>query len=183
MSDSNAKKIVEASDLLQSTLRKLIVSEQGIHAETIIAAAARMAGTALFHAMPGGLERLPQGSVAVSDQTNAEGQKLTRLLFATLRQLGHTAIDEQRLGGATESTALARLSLAETREILEPWCQKIRGVCDLTWREFADAAVVATANLIHECRSVLAVHPGCAIAIHGMVESLKTVPTKEAAVS
>jgi len=183
MSDTDAHKIVEAANLLRSALHKLVVSEQGIHAETIVAAAARMAGTALHRAMPGGLHGAAEGAVVLSDQANQEGQELTRLLFSTLRQLGHSKLDEQRLGGAAESTTLARLSLAETQEMLGPWCRKIRDVCDLTWREFADAAVIATADVIHECRTVLAVRSGCAIAIYGMVESLKTVPPKDAEVS
>jgi hypothetical protein len=183
VNSNNIKQIVEAADLLHRTLRKLVVSGQGIHAETIIAAAARMSGTMLFRSFSPTFDHLPPGAVVMSDQGNEQGPVLLSTMFATLKQLGHDDIDEQRLGGATDTTAQSQLSLSETQTILEPWYRKTMEVCRLSFCDTAAAAAMATALQIHDCRSVLQVHSGCAIAIHGMVESLKTVPQPLAAAS
>ena len=183
MSSTNANQIVEAADLLNRALRKIIVSEQGSHAETLIAAAARMAGTMLFHSLSPGLDHLPPGTVCLTDQANEQGPKLMQLMFATLGQLGHKDIDRQTLVGNSGRSARSRLSLAETQEMLEPWYRKIQGLCGLSLREVADAGAIATAMLIHDCRSVLPVPTGCAIAVDGMVESAKTVPQRVAEAS
>ena len=183
MSSTNAKMIVEAADLLNRALRKVTVSEQGTHAETSIAAAARMAGTKLFHSFSPGVDHLQPGTVFLTDQADQQGPKLMQLMFATLGQLGHRDIDWQAIAGTGGRSALSRLSLAETQEMLEPWYRKIQGLCGLSLREVADAGAIATAMLIHDCRSVLPVATGCAIAVDGMVESAKTVPQRVAEAS
>jgi hypothetical protein len=180
MGSTNAKQIVEGADLLNRALRKIVVAERGAHAETLIAAAARMAGTMLFHSFSPGFDHLPPGAVCLTDQANAQGPKLLRLMLATLDQLGHKDIDRQALAGAGERWTLSSLSLAETQEILEPWYRKIQGLCGLSAREIADAGAIATAMLIHDCRSALPVPSGVAIAIDSLVESTKTVPRRPA---
>ncbi len=183
MGSNNAEQIVEAADLLNRALRKIIVSEQGPHAETLIAAAARMAGTMLFHSLSPGPDHLPPGAVCLTDQANEQGPELMQLMFATLGQLGHKDIDRQTLVGDSGRSALSRLSLGETQQMLEPWYRKIQGLCGLSPREIADAGAIATAMSIHDCQSVLAVPAGCAIAVDGIVESVKTVPQRIAAAS
>jgi hypothetical protein len=183
MSSTNAKQIVEAADLLNEALRKVVVSEQGTHAETLIAAAARMAGTMLFHSFSPGFDHLPPGTVCLTDQANTQGPELLQLMLATLGQLGHTNIDRRALAGTGERCTLSSLSLAETQQMLEPWYRKIQGLCGLSLREVADAGAIATAMLIHDCGSVLPVATGCAIAVDGMVESAKTVPQRVAEAS
>ncbi len=176
MTQQNSQKILEAAELLREALRKLVASPQGVHAETLVASAARMAGTMLFRSFgPTGAEPAP-GSVVMSDQANQRGPLLMQTMFATLRRLGHSDLDEANLKGARETTALSRLSLAETQQRLEPWYRKTKQVCGLSFAETAGAAAIATALVIHDSGAVLDVHRACAIAVHGMVESLKTVP-------
>ncbi|MCP5312906.1 MAG: hypothetical protein H6955_05085 [Chromatiaceae bacterium] len=176
MDKQQQNKIIEAADLFNKALRKLVVVDGGIHAETIIAAASRMAGTMLFRSFPPQFAQIEPGTPVVSDEADSQGPALMQTMFATLRQLGHTDLDEHGLGGARESTSLARLSLAQTQQTLEPWCRKIMQASGLSFREMAVAAAVTAGLLIHDCASVLPIHSGCSIAVHGMVEALKTAP-------
>jgi hypothetical protein len=183
MSSTHAEQIVEAADLLHRTLRKLIISEHGAHAETLVAAGGRMAGTMLFHSFSFEPDRLRPGTVFLSDEADEQGPGLLRLMFATLGQLGHQGLDAQVAVGRAERSALSRLSLAETQQLFEPWYRKVQALCGLSSRETADAAAIATAMVIHDCRSALAVEAGCAVAVDGVVESVKTVPQRVAAAS
>lgn len=176
MSKKSPNSIIEAADLLSATLRKVLALDGGLHAETLIASAARMAGSTAFLSFAAPLGALEPGSVVVTDAGNALGPRLVGTLFATLRSLGHTEVDEARLGGARDTTAGSRLSLAQTQTLLGPWYLKIKEVCGLSYEEMAHAGAVTTAVLIHDCDAVLPVHNGCAIAIDGLVESIKTVP-------
>lgn len=184
MRSENLKTMAEAADLLNRTMRKLVVSDKGLHAETLIASAARMSGTMLFRSFAAQqFDHLPPGTIALSDESEVHGPLLMEMMFATLKQLGHADIDERDLDGAQHTTALSKLSLPETQEILEPWFRKVQEVCNLSYREIAGSASMATALLIHDCRSVLDIQAGCAIAVYGMIESLKTVPPRVAQAS
>ncbi len=180
MNSQNLQQIIEVADMLNRLLRKLVITKEGIHAETIVSAAARMAGTMLFRSFGDEAADLPAGSVVISDRANQQGPKLTSTLFAVLRQYGHTELDEQNLNGAQETTALARLTLKQTQSLLEPWYRRAQETAGLSFEDVAFASVMTTAMLIHDCRAVLDVHSGCAIAIHGIVESAKTVPAEYA---
>lgn len=176
MNNPSHTKAVEAADLLNRALRKLLTGEQGIHAETVIAAAARLAGTLLLRDLVPSVDQMEPGTAVLSDAADQQGPQLLELVFATLRQLGHADLDASTLGGHEETTALSRLSLAQTQSLFSPWCEKIAEVTDLSRREMAAAAAVTTAMLIHDCREVLNIHAGCAIAVYGIVEAIKTVP-------
>lgn len=176
MDRQNRQKIVEAAQLLSGTLRKLLVTEKGVHAQTLVVAAARMAGTMLYRAFCAGDQGLRPGSIVMSDGANKYGPVLMNTMFATLRQLGHGDIDEKALHGAGQTTASSHVTLADTQTMFEPWYRKTQEVCGLSPQEMAGAAAITAGILIHECREVLDVNAGCAIAVHGMVESAKTVP-------
>jgi hypothetical protein len=176
VAENNSQKILEAAQLMRDALRKLVASPQGVHAETLVAAAARMAGTMLFRSFGLDSGDLRPGSVVLSEQANRRGPLLMETMFATLRRLGHTDLEQDDLKGARETTALSRLSLAETQRRLEPWYRKTQEVCGLSLAEAAGAGAIATALVIHDSGAVLDLHAACAIAVYGMVESLKTVP-------
>lgn len=174
--NSKTKTIIEAAQLLQGALHKVLAAADGLHAETLVAAAARMAGTMLFRSFPDEANALDAGSVMISDAANRQGPQLMQVMFNTLRQLDHTQLDEHNLGGARATTGLARLSLAQTQQMLEPWYRKAKDVYGLSFAEMADAAAIATALVVHDCRTVLDIDTACSIAVHGLVESVKTVP-------
>ncbi len=177
MDHLNFKQVIETADLLDRTLRKLIISERGSHAETLVASSARMAGTMLLR------HRLSEAAgygfdpSATSGEAVRQAPMLVETLFATLCQLGHGELDEQGLGGSGASTALSHLSLDETQAILEPWFRRTLDGSPLSLCEVAASAAMTTALLIHDCRDELDVHAGCAIATEGFVEPSKCLST------
>ena len=176
MEHLNLKQVIETADQLQRTLQKLIISNHGLHPETAVASSARMAGTMLLRDLmdhPGGHEA---GSSPLSGDAGRPASVLAETLFATLGQLGHGDLDEQGVRGSRASTALSHLSLGETQAILEPWYHKTADGSQLSLREVAASAAIATALLIHDCRDLLDVRTGCAIATHGFVEPLMACP-------
>ncbi|MCP5298512.1 MAG: hypothetical protein H6954_02290 [Chromatiaceae bacterium] len=181
MEADKLKTVVETADLLNRALRKVLVTDRGLHAETLVAAASRMAGTLLLREVVPEVDRLEPGTVVLSDAANRRGPELINTLLVTLAQLGHGDIDQQRLAGSQATTAMSRLTLAETQRLLEPWYRKIADVAGLSLIEVAAAAAMTTALVIHDCCPVLDVQTGCSIAIHGLVESTRTVPLQFAA--
>ena len=176
MKRENLSDIVETAGLLNQTLRKLIVTENGIHAETIIAASARMTGTLLLRHVAPEVADLQPGGNLVCEAANRQGPALMRTMFATLQQLGHADLDENSLQDRQDSTASSRLSLAETQERLDPWFHSIARVRQQPLDEVAVAGAIATGMLIHDCQSVLDIHAACSIAIYGLIEATRTVP-------
>lgn len=176
MSDQDMQKTLKAADLISQLLRKVVVLEQGIHAETIISAASRMAGTMLFRSFGLDDSKLEPGSVLMSEQADQQGPGLVDAVFEVLKQLGHDGIDAAALDAAADKPAPPRLSLAENQSTLNPWYRKIMETSELSNREMALASAIATATLIHDCESVLDVPAGCLVAINGIVEGTKTVP-------
>ena len=85
-------------------------------------------------------------------------QALRQKAFCLLALLGRQRIDD----------AIYRLGCAGCMERAE---NKVTGL-EMT----ANAAAIATALVVHDCRTVLDVDTACSIAVHGLVESVKTVP-------
>lgn len=176
MKREDLSEIIETAGLLNRTLRKLIVTERGVHAETIISASSRMTGTLLLRHVAPEVADLQPGSKLISETANRQGQTLMRTMFATLKQLGHNDLDEDGLQGRQDSTDQSQLSLSETQARLDPWFVAIAKARRQSLDEVAVAGAITTAMLIHECRPVLDMHAGCAIAIYGLVEATRTVP-------
>lgn len=176
MDHLNLKQVIETADLLNRTLRGLIIPDRGMYAETLVASSARMAGTMLLR------HRLSRPVLSESDnleESTGVGQQvpvLVQTLYATLCQLGHGDIDENGLAGSRASTGLSRLTLSETQAILDPWFGRTLDGSQLTLREIAASAAMTTALLIHDCRDELDVHAGCAIATEGFVEPINSIP-------
>ena len=176
MEHLNLKQVIETADQLQRTLHRLIISDQGLHAATAVASSARMAGTMLLRDLVERPGRHEAGTSPLSDDAGRPAPVLAETLFATLGQLGHGDLDEQGVRGSRASTALSHLSLGETQAILEPWYLKTVGSSQLSLREVAASAAITTGLLIHDCRDVLDVYAGCAIATQGFVEPIETFP-------
>lgn len=177
MDESRIGKVIEAADLLKGALQKAVANEQGLHAETLVASSARMAGTMLFLSFDLPDSGLEPGDPVMNAAADKDGPALLQTMFSTLKKLGQNDLDDRNLGGRRDTTELSHLGLAETQQRLMPWYEKVRELLGLNYRETAMAGAIATAALINDCSSVLDVHAGCAIALHGVVESVKTVPT------
>lgn len=170
------QRTLRAAQLIDQLIRKVVVVDEGLHAESMVAAAARLAGTMMYRSF--GIERpdLEPGARVLSEQANRDGPILVDALFDVLRQHGHDAIDDKAMDAVADRAAAPRFTLAENQTTLEPWYRKIMETSDLTFRDMALASVIATATLIHDCAEVLPVAAGSLVAVEGFVEGAKTVP-------
>ncbi len=180
MTQENFETIVHTADGFSKILRKKLSNGHANHPETLIASAARMSGTLLFRSFSHNLDEHEPGVKIPSEQADINTPKLVNLMLNSLKQLGHM-IDKEALASADVTTALARLSLLETQELLDPWYMALCEKSNLTLYQGALSAATTVGLLIHECRDSLIVDAGCAIAIYGFNEAARTTPRRLAA--
>lgn len=174
------KKTLEAANLLKDWIIKATASEKGVHVESVIAAASRMAGTQIFRAVvPVNANEVAVGTPVFTEQANSVGSNFMDLMLVTVQQLGNTInqetlMDIQKSGSVT--TSLAHHSLLQTQELIDPFYTALARTQGFSDIDGARAFVIAAAFLINDCKNVLDIHKGCSIAIHGLVEGAKTMP-------
>ena len=173
-SDDNYKKLLSAAEFLNDTARKLLATERGLHAETLIVSVARMAGTLMYINFDFD-KNIKPGTTVLSEHANLHGPKLMELMFVTLRQLGHK-VTEENLNKDYASSKFSQLSYQESCQRLAPFFIKYCEVAPISFRDAALGAAIATGILVHDCREVLAVENGAALAVYGFVEGTKTAP-------
>lgn len=166
---------IEAANAFAASVINVLQTECGVHAETAIAGAARMAGTFLFRSFGFQQIGLAAGAVVLSEQANEAGPRLIRILGVTLDNLG-VKLDPNRIGAGEANAAKPLLSFLETQGLLEPRFEEIRDGLGLSYAEAADAAALATAILIRQCASVLDPYVAFSVAMYGFVEGAKTMP-------
>ena len=170
----DSQPLIEAATFLDRTIHLFLSQEGALQVESWIAAVARMAGTLiLMEQLPEGAA--PGGSVVLVEAIDAEGPRLLRLMLLTLAHLG-TPLVEEEIEAPEEGTALARLSLADTRARLEPLvlaCGRSHG---LSLGSTADALAIATALAIHACREVLPPSRAAGLALVALLEGARTAP-------
>lgn len=163
-----AGKIVEA---LVSALR----TEKGTHAETAIAAAARMAGTFLFRSLGLGTAGVEPGSPVLSDAANEHGPLLVQTFGVGLVAEG---IDPTRIEPDLHIHEQNRplLNVTETQEKVETTLRAIAAAHRLDDRQAAHACALAAARLVRMTAQVLEPRTGFAVAAYGFIEGTKTMP-------
>jgi hypothetical protein len=175
--------LIEAASFFDRSIRLFLSEAEGeaeaLHAETWILAVARMAGTQIQFALAGaanaaGDRARPQAGAA------QEGPRLVGLLLLSLEQLGEP-LQEAAIDCPAEGSACSRLSLDQTRVRLQPLVEACGRCHGLGSGELADALVIATALAIHHCRGLVPVARGAGLAVIGLVEGAKTVPSQLAA--
>ena len=162
-----------AEDFVGLTLNTLGTAE-GVHAETAVAGAARMAGTFLFRSFGFPKGSLAPGRAVLSEQANTEGPALIQLLVHALTLLGVT-LDQSRLG-APDPAHQAGLPFLDTQRKLEPLFEGVRGRHGLSLAEAAQSAALAAAMVIDRAKGSLDPHAGFNVAVYGFIEGTKTVP-------
>ena len=166
--------LIEAATFLDRTIRLFLSQEGSLQVETWIVAVARMAGTLiLMQTLPDGAAR--PGTPVIAAAIDQEGPRLVRLMLLTLAHLG-TPLEESEIEAPEEGMAVVQLSLAQTRERLEPLvlaCGRSHG---LGLGSTADALAIATALAIHACREVIPPSRGAGLAVEGLVEGARTMP-------
>jgi hypothetical protein len=168
------QQIDAAQEFVNATVDALR-TDQGVHAETAVAGAARMAGTFLFHSFGFSIEDIQPGQVVLSDQANEQGPVLIGILEAVLSQMG-VGLDVQEVGNTVDEEIQPNLSFLETQRRLEPKYSAIREHYGLSLQEAAEACAVATAMLIQMSSMVLDPNAAFDLAVYGFIEGTKTAP-------
>ncbi|MBT0568714.1 hypothetical protein KIK84_00110 [Curvibacter sp. CHRR-16] len=174
MSDEQHKKLIAAAEFFNESARKLLATERGLHAETLISSVARMAGSLMYRSF-GFDEKIAPGTSVLSDQANTHGPKLMNLMFVTLQQLGQQ-VGEGNINRDYYSRKFSQLTFQQAHEQLAAFFLQYCKAAQISFHDAALGAAIATGILINDCREVLDVEKGAAIAIYGFIEGTKTAP-------
>jgi hypothetical protein len=165
----------EAARALADATLEALADDRGVHAETAVAGAARMAGVFLLRSFGLPLPDLEPGQVLLSDLANEAGPGLLALLTGALAGAG-VALDSARMAEDPGPEHAPLLDHRETQRRLAPRYARIQGRLALSDREAAESAVLATALLIQRAAGALDPGIASALAAQGLVEGSKTVP-------
>lgn len=174
MSNAQHKALLEAADFYNQTARKLLTIDGRLHAETLIASVARMAGSMMYRSF-NFEQAIEPGTAVLSEQANIHGPKLMNVMFATLQQLGNK-VGQENLDSEYASAKFSQLTFKESHDRLAPFFLKYCEVAPMSLHDAALGAAIATGILVHDCREVLSAEKGSAIAVYGFVEGTKTAP-------
>jgi hypothetical protein len=174
MTGEQQKAMLAAADFFNDAARKLLTIDGRLHAETLIASVARMAGSLLFRSFSID-QKIEPGTAVFTEQANTQGPKLMQVMFATLQQLGHK-VAEGNLNREFLNTKSSLLTFQQAHEKLAPFFLKYCETAPLGFEQAAVAAAITTGMLVHDCRGVLDIGKGGAIAVFGFVEGAKTAP-------
>ncbi len=166
---------VDAAQEFVAKAIELLNTDQGVHAETIIAASARMAGTFLFRSFAFPLPGVAPGQAVLSERANEQGPQLIAILGGVLTQVG-IALDSARLHSQVPQAHQPLRDFLDTQRMFEEPFTSIMQRQGLSYQGAALAAAVATALLIGQCATVLDPHIAFAVAAYGFVEGSKTAP-------
>ncbi len=180
MENETNKALISAADFFANTAKKLLTTERGLHAETLIMSVARMSGSFLYRSF-GFDPALKPGTAVLSDQANLHGPKLMNVMLVTLQQLGHK-IGEESLNRDYVSAQFSQLTFQESHERLATFFLKYCEVAPISHHDAALGAAIASGILVHECREVLDITKGGALAVYGLIEGTKTAPFPDEAV-
>ena len=173
--ESLSQQQIEAAQEFVNTTIDTLKTERGVHAETAIAGAARMAGTFLFHSFGFKLDGVKAGQPVLSDKANEQGPQLIQILGSVLSHVGIT-LDNEQLGKSPSTENQPLLGFLETQRQLEPRYIKIKDRLGLSLQEAAESAAVASALLIQQSAQVLNPNVAFGVAVYGFIEGTKTAP-------
>lgn len=174
MTNEQHEALISAANFFNDSARKLLTTDGRLHAETLIGSVARMAGSLMYRSF-GFNSPIEPGTAVLSDQANIHGPKLMNVMFAALQQLGDK-VSQEDLNSEYASANFSQLSFKESHDRLAPFFLKYCEVTPMAFHDAAMGAAIATGILVHDCREVLSVDKGVAIAVYGFVEGTKTAP-------
>jgi hypothetical protein len=173
---STSEREAAAARQFYSVILAKLTNEKGVHAETAIAGAARMAGTFLMRSFNLALDHIAPGTPVLSDIANEKGPKLVELLEVSLEQL-QIRCDPQKLATAPQGyTPL--LDLLATQALLEPAMNQVCASHQLNYEQAARAATITTSQLIQQCQQIVDPHTSFKLAAYSFVEGCKTAPQR-----
>lgn len=166
---------LDASAEFTQTICSKLATDCGVHAETAISAASRMAGTLLLRSTGLPVMRFAPGSPVFVEAIEEQGERLLGTVGQTLASL-QVPFDPSKLDFDTPQENSPHLGLRETQSMLDPSFRAILAKYRLNEEQGAQAAAVSAAVLIHNCAGFLDPHVSYTIAAYGIIEGCKTVP-------
>ena len=174
MNIENPKQIEAAGEFNREIIASL-ANGKGVHAETAISAAARMAGTFVLRSTGLPLADFEPGTTLLADVADEYGQQVLALVDQALESLG-VAFDARNVNYDLSPEHDSHLDLMETQTLLDAGCRSIADRFELTAAETAGSLAISTALLMQQCAGVVDPHVAYAVVVYGMVEASKTVP-------
>ncbi|MEO6026015.1 MAG: hypothetical protein ABIR79_04025 [Candidatus Binatia bacterium] len=166
----------KAAQQFRGYILEKLTDERGVHAETAVAAAARMAGTFLLRSCHLPMESLEPGTPVLSDAVNERGPLLVEILGVALQAM-NIEVDMTRANAANHGGA-ALLTVPQTQSLLEIGMIGLKDRFGLDYEHGARAAALAAAFLIKDTAGALDPSTAFGIAAYGFVEGAKTVPQR-----
>jgi hypothetical protein len=124
MAALSPQQVTAAEEFAAATIGALR-TERGVHAETAVAGAARMAGTFLIRSFGFPLGGIEPGQVVLSGKANEEGPRLVSILGGVLARVG-IDLDARKLEDDPGPDRKPLLGFLETQRRLEPLYARIR---------------------------------------------------------
>ena len=168
---------VEVGKAIRLLLVERLTTEEGVHAETIVAAAGRLAGSLLFRTFNLALDRHQPGSTILSDIANMKGPELLDTFGEATEQL-EISLSAQSLAELVPEEHQPHQSLLDQLASLTVPITEIGVQHNLSLEETAHACAIAAALLVRDVSDVLEPKMAARIVVYGLVEGTKTVPPK-----
>ena len=170
-----SKQQLDAAQEFATATIEALKLPQGVHAGTVVAATARMAGTYLFRSLGLKLTGVKPGQFVLSVEANEQWPQLINIAGDALSKMG-IKIDNSQAGKAIDPKHKPMLEFLETQKKLEPMYAPIKDRYGFSMQEAAYSVAVATALLIRHAAKFLDPSMAFNIAVLGFVEGSKTAP-------
>jgi hypothetical protein len=174
MKMQNPDQFKASSEFTQIVMSRLS-TDRGIHAETAISAAARMAGTFVLRSCGLPLANLAPGTPVFSDLIDEQGQNVLRTIDEVLAEM-NVVLDGDKLVYDIPEDNSPHMELPDVQSMFDASFRTIAEKYNLTEEESAHAAAASVGVLIQKASGILDPHVGYIIATYGMIEGCKTVP-------
>lgn len=166
---------MDAAQAMANAALAALRTADGVHAPTLVAGAARLAGTFAFRSFALPLDGVAPGQAVLSAPASEASERLTRIAASVLGRLGVAIGDGPPAADVLARHAPSRAFL-DTQRALEPLAAPIVAQHALTSAQAADAAAVATALLVRHVAKALTPDVAFAVAALGFVEGCRTAP-------
>jgi hypothetical protein len=163
------KAAIEIVELIAETFG----NKREIHPATAIASCARLSGSFLFRSFNFPDKNISPGTAVLSEIANDKGPDLINILAWALSTHG---IDVNSLALNSTSNAESNFSFLDTISLLQDKAAGIMENNKLNYEQIAQSCAMATAFIINECKSQLAVESGFNTAMYSFIEGAKTFP-------
>jgi hypothetical protein len=161
----------ETYTLLISRLNK----NASVHIGTLVSAASRLAGASLYRSFNFKDDKVPPGTIVLSEEANQEWPNLMNMLLATLKANG-MQVDQTKFVMQTPEQHKPHLAILEMQAELQGPFNQILSKHALDYRQGAFAGANACAIAILKSRLLVDPQITCGLAALGFVEGSKTAP-------